>query len=111
MALSGSVATIAGHWLIGRTLGVRPEPTTALPVTIYYQARPTAPADSDGTLELTGDHARLVDRLVAHYQLADDGQPERSQSELAFYQEEARRIRARRIYPRRRRIRIRGWTA
>lgn len=111
MALAGATLAVdTGHWIIGRTIGVYPGAMVPL-YTVTYQARPTQPTTEAGSLELTGEHARLTDRLVAHYQLADDGQPERSAGELAFYQQDALRLRARRTYPRRRRIAIKGWPA
>jgi hypothetical protein len=44
---------------------------------------------------VTGDAERLIDQLVAQMKLADDGQPELANNELAFYLVEMPRIRGR----------------
>jgi hypothetical protein len=86
--------TSAGFYTIGQTIGFYPTPATDGAYTVFYEARP-APFTSSSSFEVTGDAERLIDQLVAQMKLADDGQPELANNELAFYLVEMPRIRGR----------------
>jgi hypothetical protein len=87
--------TSAGFYTIGQTIGFYPTPAVDGAYTVFYEARP-APFTSSSSFEVTGDAERLIDQLVAQMKLADDGQPELANNELAFYLVEMPRIRGRR---------------
>lgn len=89
-----SISDLLMYAVIGRTLYFWPKPITATTLTAIYSYR-AATMDSADEFELTGEAERVLERLVAAFKLMDDGQPELAQTELANYQEDVLRIRAR----------------
>lgn len=109
----GDAPSSPAHFVIGRSLYLLPAPTATTALTLLYIRRPNALAStsSAATLELDGDYALLVERVRRWWELADDGQPERAESNMGYYDVELPRLRRRRGgRERRRTLPVRGYT-
>lgn len=91
-----SLANVVAWTLIGRTLYLLPNPSAATVLTLIYAKR-SATIDSGSSLEVVGEYARVVERLVGSYALLDDGQPELAARALADYDADLQRLRLRAV--------------
>ena len=80
--------------VVGRTLYLTPTPSVDTILSLLYAAR-SGEFNSSTNLEVTGEYARVTERLVGAYTLLDDGQPELAARALADYQADVQRLRLR----------------
>lgn len=85
-------------FVVGRKIGLLPEPDAVHSYVVWYHARPAA-LTSEDEFEVTGDFERALERLVQAMKLEDDGQPELAAAEKLEYASDLARLRQQAALP------------
>jgi hypothetical protein len=94
LSANWTAPAIISYTIIGRTLYLTPSPSLDTDLVITYTRR-SAETSSDDSLEVSGEYARVCERLVGAYALLDDGQPELAAQALSDYDADVQRLRLR----------------